>query len=379
MNEFSDEIAVMHRALELATRGEGRVEPNPCVGAVIVDENLRLIGEGYHPFFGGPHAEVMALENAGVAARGATLFVTLEPCSHHGKTPPCSDAVIAAGIRRVVISVADPAKHDKGSGAATGIEQLRAAGIEVSVGMCGPEGSELLAPFTTFMMQRRPFVHAKWAMTLDGKLATRTGHSQWISNEQSRAKVHALRSRMDAILVGIGTALADDPMLTARPSGSRTPLRVVLDPNARLPLDSQLVKTSSEIPLLVFVSEQADKIRVESLKETATEVIAVSAQEGGRGLELLPVLTELARRDVTNLLVEGGSHILGAFHDADFIDEVHCFVAPKIVGGEQAKTPIAGQGAENIPQHPSLIHATWQSLDGDLYLRGRVDRSSTSV
>src|SRR5207253_7885382 len=215
------------RALELAERGRGYVEPNPLVGAVVVHDG-RIIGEGWHQRYGEAHAEVNALTAAGDAARGATLYVTLEPCCHHGKTPPCTDAVLRAGVQRVVAAMLDPFPQVSGKGA----DLLRAAGVTVDVGLCEAEARRLNAPYLKLLATGLPYVTAKWAMTLDGKIATRTGDSKWISNEASRRRVHELRGRMDAIIVGIGTALADDPLLTARPTGPRTPARIVLDSRA---------------------------------------------------------------------------------------------------------------------------------------------------
>ncbi|WP_437192014.1 bifunctional diaminohydroxyphosphoribosylaminopyrimidine deaminase/5-amino-6-(5-phosphoribosylamino)uracil reductase RibD [Planctomicrobium sp. SH527] len=367
---FSDETAVMQRALELARLGAGAVEPNPCVGAVIVDSELNLLGEGNHERYGGPHAEVMALRQAGDLARGATIFVTLEPCAHHGKTPPCADAVIQAGIRRVVCAVEDPAGHNQGAG----FERLRTAGIAVEVGLGREEGEELLAPFTTLMTQGRPFVHAKWAMTLDGKIASRTGSSKWITNTQSRERVHQLRGRMDAVLVGVGTVVADDPLLTARPAGVRRPVRIVLDPVARTPLNSQLLQTQSEGPLLFVVSESADTRRVEELRNLGAEVYVCPLQSDGIRFDLTELLAELARRRMTNLFVEGGRHVLGAFQDAGFIDEVHCFIAPKIIGGLDALTPVGGTGGEMMPEMSSLLRPRIEVLGDNVYITGRVRR-----
>lgn len=228
---FPTPADVMRRALELARQGEGYVEPNPMVGAVIVDDYLQCLGEGFHRQFGGPHAEVNALREAGARAQGATLYVTLEPCNHHGKTPPCVDAVLQAGLRRVVVGMPDPFAKVNGAG----IARLREHGVAVEVGLLEAEVRRLNAPFRKLVETGIPWVHAKWAMTLDGKIAARTGHSQWISGAASRAVVHRLRGRMDAIVIGIGTALADDPLLTARPAGPRVATRVVLDSTARLP------------------------------------------------------------------------------------------------------------------------------------------------
>ncbi len=371
MTQFPDELSVMQRALHLARLGEGFVEPNPCVGAVIVDETRRLLGEGYHERFGGPHAEVMALRQAGESARGATLFVTLEPCSHFGKTPPCADAVIAAGIRRVVISVGDPAKHNSGAG----VEKLRAAGIEVEVGLCSEEGSALLAPFVMLMTEDRPFVHAKWAMTLDGKIATRTGASRWITNARSRETVHQLRGQMDAILIGSGTALADDPLLTARPAGPRRPLRVVLDSQARLPLQSRLLSSLEEGPVLIAVAQSAPSDQVNTLLAAGAEVWQSPVDGDPRRISLAGLLKELALRKVTNLFVEGGGQVLGAFLDSRVIDEVHCFIAPTLIGGEEAPGPMGGLGFSQMNELPRLHAPEIRELDGDVYIRGRVSRA----
>ncbi|WP_437186963.1 bifunctional diaminohydroxyphosphoribosylaminopyrimidine deaminase/5-amino-6-(5-phosphoribosylamino)uracil reductase RibD [Planctomicrobium sp. SH668] len=368
--EFVYESQVMDRALLIAQSREGFVEPNPCVGAVIVDPQLRFIAEGCHERYGGPHAEVMALRQAGDAARGAWLFVTLEPCNHHGKTPPCTEAVIQSGVSRVFISVADPANHGFGPG----VEKLLSAGIDVQLGLKREEGETLLAPFTTFMTKSRPYVHAKWAMTLDGKVATSTGHSKWITNETSRAQVHALRGRMDAILTGIGTVLADDPLLTARPAGARVPLRVVLDSQLRIPLDCQLVRTAKDTPVLLFTTAQADEDKCRRLSGLGVEVIQLNSAASSIRCHLEDVLSELKNRQVTNLLLEAGSGILGAFHDARLIDEVHCFIAPKLVGGASAISPIGGQGQPEIPAVPSLTGWRLKFLDGDIYLRSTVSK-----
>ena len=262
----------MRRALELARRGLGFVEPNPPVGAVVVADDGRVLGEGWHERFGGPHAEVMALAAAGEAARGATLFVTLEPCCHFGKTPPCTRAVIAAGIRRVVVATVDPAAHANGGG----IAELRAIGIEVEVGLMADDARRLVAPFARLTTTGLPWIHAKWAMTLDGKIASKTGSSRWITNEASRAVVHQLRGRMDAILVGVGTILADDPLLMARPPGPRTPIRIVLDSTARTPLKSQLVRTARDVRTVVVATQHAPEDRCAALRAAGVEVLVIS-------------------------------------------------------------------------------------------------------
>ncbi len=256
----------MRKAVELAERGRGHVEPNPLVGAIIVRDG-RAVGEGWHQQYGQAHAEVNALAAAGDAAHGATLYVTLEPCCHHGKTPPCTDAVLHAGIARVVAALADPFPLVAGQGAA----RLRSAGVAVEFGVCADLARRQNAPYLKLLAAGRPYIHAKWAMTLDGKIATRTGDSQWISSDASRRVVHELRGRMDGILVGIGTALADDPLLTARPPGPRTATRVILDAQARLPLDCRLVRTAREVPTLIATTPAAPAETVAALRRTAAK------------------------------------------------------------------------------------------------------------
>lgn len=360
---------VMRWAIGLARRGEGRVEPNPMVGAVVVDERLALLGEGFHERFGGPHAEVHALAQAGATARGATLYVTLEPCCHQGKTPPCTEAVLAAGVRKVVVGSVDP--HPQVAG--KGIARLRQAGVEVETGLLEEEARRLVAPFRKLVETGLPWVHAKWAMTLDGKIAARTGHSQWISNAQSRAVAHRLRGGMDAIVIGIGTALADDPLLTARPAGARVATRVVLDREARLPLASKLVATARDVPLIVATGNDAPADRVAALRNTGVEVLAVlSTGSEQKSADLRGLLSALGTRGCTNVLVEGGSETLGAFFDQRLIDELHVFIAPKLLGGSAAKSPVAGIGLEQVPQWPGLVQSRIELLEGDVYVRGDV-------
>ena len=363
-------VEAMSRALELARRGVGRVEPNPAVGAVIVADDGRVLGEGWHERFGGPHAEVMALAAAGVSARDATLYVTLEPCCHFGQTPPCSRAVIAAGIRRVVVATVDPAAHVNGGG----IAELRAAGIDVDVGLMAREARRLIAPFTKLMTTGLPWVHAKWAMTVDGKIASKTGSSRWITNDALRAIVHQLRGGMDAILVGIGTVLADDPALTARPPGPRTPARIVLDSSGNTPLESQLVRTARETPTIVVTTVHADTERCSSLRAAGVRVLLIEPGSTGHP-DLKVLLAELGHQRLTNILVEGGGQILGAFFARNLIDEVHAFIAPKLIGGANAPSPLMGEGRTDMREALSLEDAAVEILDGDVYLHGWTART----
>lgn len=369
---FTTDESAMLRALEISQAGIGLVEPNPTVGAVITDANGRFISEGFHSQYGGPHAEVVALNNANESVTGATIYVTLEPCSHQGKTPPCADALIAAGVGRVVVAAEDPAPHVAGEG----IKRLRNAGIQVDVGTCSEQAQALIAPFRKLQLQKQPFVHAKWAMTLDGKIASRNGSSKWISNEKSRAVVHQIRGRMDGIITGIGTVLSDDPLLTVRPPGLRVPTRIVLDSQARLPLTSNLIQSLEQSPILLFVSQNAADEKVAALVNSGIEVIKTPLDQQTDRLDLSEILNELGRRQMTNVLLEAGGQVLGAFWDGQHIDEVHCFVAPKLIGGSGAHSPLSGLGLESMEQAPQLENPRIETLDENVYINGRVEHSS---
>jgi len=353
----------MRRAIELAARGEGYVEPNPMVGAVLVTDDLRLISEGYHQEFGQAHAEVAALDGVESVPGDALLFVTLEPCNHTGKTPPCCDAILNAGIRTVVIGSPDPAPHTSEQG----IQRLRDAGVDVEVGLLQSDTDALIAPFRKRITTGKPWVIAKWAMTLDGKIASRTGHSQWISSPESREIVHQVRARVDAIVVGRGTVEADDPLLNARPAGARVATRVVLDRQCQLSPQSSLALTAHDFATLLFCSESADAARVGALKATGIEIARTDPGNIGK------VLAELGSRGCTNILAEGGSEVLGSFFDAGEIDEVHVFVAPKLVGGMAALSPFGGHGLASIPERLSLVGGySSRPVGSDLYVTGRL-------
>lgn len=353
----------MLRALELAARGQGYVEPNPLVGCVIV-RGAEVIAEGWHRHYGGPHAEVEALTMAGPRAEGSTMYVTLEPCSHQGKTPPCAPAVIAAGVRRVVVALDDPFDEVAGRG----FEQLRGSGVEVIRGVCEAEARKQNAPYLKRVTTGRPWVIAKWAMTLDGKIATRTGDSRWISSKASRELVHALRGRVDAIIVGRGTAAADDPLLTARPPGPRTATRVVLDSQAALSSMSQLAQTTTEAPVLVVASGEAHPAELERLQRSGCETFICKGDTHAE--QLAEMLDELGRRNMTNVLVEGGQTVLGALFDEQLVDEVHVFIAPKLIGSSEAPSPVGGAGLELMSAAWELDDPTHEQIGGDVYLRG---------
>lgn len=359
----------MDRALALAVQGIGCVEPNPPVGCVIV-RGSEIVGEGFHERFGGPHAEVNALVAAGANAKGATAFVTLEPCCHEGKTPPCTKALIAAGIQRVVTAVEDPFPEVSGRG----IAALEAAGIECEVGPRAAEANWVLAPYRKLLTTGRPWVIAKWAMTLDGKLATRTGDSQWISSEASRGVVHQLRGRMDAILVGSGTARADNPLLTARPADlrdvKRIATRVVVDSAASLSLESRLVQSARDVPVIVAAADDVLSGAEQSLRDAGAELLRCPGSTHAARLDAL--LAELGRRRMTNVLVEGGGQLLGALFDMRAVDEVHVFIAPKLAGGAGAPSPVGGEGVERMAQALKLADINMEALDTDVHVFGRI-------
>lgn len=430
MNQ-DDEIW-MRRALSLARLGRGRVEPNPPVGCVLLRDGV-VIGEGYHRQFGLAHAEVDALQDAqrrGNEALGATAYVTLEPCSHFGKTPPCCQALIDAGVARVVAAIGDPSPHVAGQGFAA----LTAAGIQVQIGVLEDEARHLLGPFLKRLQTGLPWVIAKWAMSLDGKLATHTGHSQWISGLAARQLVHQLRGDTDAIMVGIGTALADDPALTARlpnhptsspgdpcchtppatasapssPLGAtwgagsdpapvsmgtapqRRATRVVVDRQLRLPLGSQLVRTADQYPVLLACAPTADKTRRQALVTAGVEVWspplpagektsvapdgAPSSNDFDYAEMVRQLLAALAARGMTHVLVEGGGDLLGNLFDQGLVDEVYVFVSTKILGGVDAISPVGGRGLAQVPSTQSLHRLSHQVLGDDILIHGFVTR-----
>ena len=352
-------------AIKLAQRGRGAVEPNPMVGCLIVREGT-IVGEGYHQKFGGPHAEVEAIRAAGAATEGADAFVTLEPCCHTGKTGPCTQALVDAGIKRVVIGCEDPNPQVRGKGA----QRLRDAGIVVETGVLEAQARRLIAPFAKLMTTARPWVIAKWAMTLDGKIASHTGSSQWITGEASRATVHLLRGVVDAIVVGRGTVEADDPLLTARPAGPRTPARVVLDSQASLASGSKLIQSIDKAPLLVAASYDAPTGNIQRLAKLDVEVIQLEGQDHAERLSAL--LDELGRRQMANVLVEGGGGVLGSLLDLDDVDEVHAYLAPKLIGGASSSSPVAGIGIEKMSEALQLKDIEITQLGEDIRICGYV-------
>lgn len=333
---------MMGRALELAARGAGQVSPSPLVGCVIVTSDGEIAGEGYYLYERLKHAETLALEEAGPRARGGTAYVSLEPHAHHGRTPPCTDALIKAGIKRVVAAIEDPNPKVSGKGFA----HLRSVGVEVLTGLLAHEAERLNEKYIQFMRTGRPFVHLKLASSLDGRIATRTGDSRWITGEAARRRVHELRHEYDAILVGAGTALADDPLLTDRSGLKRhRPLvRVVLDRKLRLSPASRLALSARQWPVLVYTAEPSGHRAASMLESGGVEI----AREESGGQDLRAILDDLGRRSIQSLFIEGGARVAGAFLDAGLVDKVSFFIAPLIIGGEDARPAIAGDGAQTI-------------------------------
>ena len=356
----------MARALELARGVEGTTNPNPPVGAVVVRDG-RVVGEGATLPPGGPHAEVVALRKAGELAQGATLYVTLEPCSHHGRTPPCVDAVIGAGVSEVRVAIVDANPRVGG----TGVELLRARGVVVEVGDGEAEAGVLAAPHAKFITVGRPLVTAKFAMSLDGKIATRTGDSKWITSEASRRYVHELRARSDAIMAGIGTVLADDPQLTARDADGtplpRQPLRVIVDSSGRTPSDAALVAQPGET--LVAVADAGSDSRL-GLEKAGAEVFTAGGPDGRVDLDEL--MDELGRREITSLLVEGGGTLLGALFDSGLVDRVVAFVAPVIIGGSSAVSAVGGDGVARMAEAARLSNVRIETIGDDVVVTGWV-------
>lgn len=346
----SPDETFMQVALDLATNGLGHVEPNPMVGCVIVRDGA-IIGHGYHAKFGGPHAEVAALRSLDSIdqAAGATVYVTLEPCSHHGKTPPCADALIDAKIGRVVVAMEDPFSEVSGRG----IARLRDTGIDVTVGVLQDQAERAVAPFVKRVTTGLPWVIAKWAMTIDGRIATRTGDSQWITNPQSRAAVHELRARVDAIVAGMGTVTADNPQLTARLSGEdSSPPRIatrVIFCRHRLPtLESMLVRTIDQAPLLLVAGPGVDIIGLRRLADAGASVMPIDDDDPATMAGT--VLRKLAADGATNVMLEGGGEIFASFFASNNVDECHVFLGPKAFGGVAAAGPIGGSGVAQVSQ-----------------------------
>lgn len=354
----------MTLALELATQGAGKTAPNPMVGCLLVKDG-EVVGEGWHKAAGAPHAEAEALAAAGDRACGATAYVTLEPCNHHGRTPPCADALVKAGIAEVVYAMADPHALAAGGG-----DYLRARGIRVRSGVCEEEARALNRFWLHAVEHKRPYVIAKFAMSLDGKIATHSGDSKWITGPEARERAHALRGLVDAIVVGAGTVIADDPSLTARDGLEvmNLPLRIVLDSEGRTPPAAAVFDRAGRGALLV-TTKRAPAARLDAFRELGADVLVLDANRSGRP-DVAELITALGARGVCGLMVEGGSEVLGAFFDAGAVDEVWAFIAPVVIG--RGKSAVAGLGVERVAEAFALADVEYERLGGDLLIRGRI-------
>jgi len=357
----------MRQALDLARQGVGRTAPNPAVGAVVVVDGV-IVGRGFHPQAGQPHAEIFALRDAKGQCEGADLYVTLEPCSHHGKTGPCCEAIIEAQISRVFVGVQDPNPLVSGRG----IERLRAAGIDVTVGVCSQECRHLLAPFVKHITTGKPLVILKAGLTLDGFLSTSTGDSQWITCEDSRRHVHHVRDKVDAVMVGIGTVLEDDPRLTTRlPHGGRDPVRVVVDSHLRIPLNATILNLRSSSKTIIATTDRANRDKLQQLKDNPdVDVLVLPEKDNQVDLDVL--LSTLGQFDIQSLLVEGGAILNQSLFEHKMIDRVMLYLAPKLLGGDDGKGLFAGQGVKKLSDALELCEVRTQNFGDDVLFEGEV-------
>jgi diaminohydroxyphosphoribosylaminopyrimidine deaminase/5-amino-6-(5-phosphoribosylamino)uracil reductase len=365
---MSESHKFMLRALELARTALGRTSPNPAVGAVIVRQG-QVVGEGYHPEAGAPHAEIFALQQAAEKAVGSDIYVTLEPCSHQGRTGPCADALVSAGIKRVFIGTIDPNPRVAGQG----IKRLQDAGVEVQVGICEKECRELIRAFSWHITHRTPYTLYKSAMTLDGQIATWTGDSRWVSGDESRQRVHSLRDQVDAIMVGVETILADDPQLTTRlPEGGQDPLRIIVDSHLRTPLASHIVQQQSSAATLIATTCLAPTENLAKLQHAGCEILILPEAEGKVSLSALWL--ELGRREVQFLLLEGGRTLAASALKAGLINRLQVYVAPKLLGGAGLSGLFGGKGCALMRDALPLMNLEVEKVGDDLLLSAEVKR-----
>jgi diaminohydroxyphosphoribosylaminopyrimidine deaminase/5-amino-6-(5-phosphoribosylamino)uracil reductase len=356
------DIEFMNEALRLARMMAGRTSPDPMVGAVVVRGGV-IVGSGYHGEVGSPHAEAIAIKKAGAGAKGATLYVNLEPCCHFGNNPPCADTIITSGIKRVVTAMKDPNPLVSGKG----FRKLKNAGVKVDVGLLGDQAEKLNEAFVKFMTTGTPFVILKSAMSLDGKIATVTGQSEWISGEASRKMVHILRSHVDAVMTSIVTVLVDDPMLTVRMVKGRNPLKMIIDPEGRIPLGSKILK-NEPWKTMVVVTEKAPSSKIKALEKLDAEVI-ITRSSGGM-IDLKQLMRVLADRGIMSIMVEAGGGLAACAIRAEIVDKIMYFIAPMIIGGATAPTPVEGDGIVNILQALKLKKCSFSKVGDDLLVEG---------
>ena len=351
----------MKLALRMAKKGEGKVSPNPMVGAVLTKKE-EVIATGYHRYFGGPHAEVEAIEKAKGEAQGTTLYVSLEPCNYYGKTPPCTEKIIQAGIKKVIAATSDPTS--KG-----GLRRLAREGIETELGVCQEEARRLNEAFFNYLREKRPFVIVKAAISLDGKIATPGGQSKWITGEKSRRFAHSLRNKVDAILVGINTVIKDDPSLLP-PSSKRKFVRIILDSKLRTPPKARLLNDQEKAGTFIFATSQANKKRLEELKEKGIKVVVTEAKQ--EKVSLKEVLKKLGELEIMSLLVEGGGEVIASFFEEKRVDKVFLFLASRIIGGKEAPTWVEGKGVNLLKETPYISIDSLKKIGGDYLLQGYV-------
>ena len=361
----------MKRALELAKLGIGYTNPNPLVGAVIVKEG-RIIGEGYHQLYGSHHAEINAFRNAVEDVKGATMYVTLEPCSHYGKTPPCAEAIVEKGIKRVIVGMKDPNPLVSGKG----IKILEKAGIEVITGVLEEEGKKLNEIFLKYITTKLPFCIMKTAMTIDGKLSTNSGDSKWITGELARKYVHELRHRVAGIMVGIGTILTDNPYLTTRLENEKgkDPIRIIVDSSARIPIEARVLNLHSSAKTIIATTERAPKDKIKAIEEKGAEIIVLPMKNEKVDLSFL--MKALGERKLDSVLLEGGSELNYSALEEGIVDKVNAFVAPKIIGGNTAKTPVGGLGKEFMNEAIRLSDIDIHRFGEDIMIEGYIRKES---
>jgi diaminohydroxyphosphoribosylaminopyrimidine deaminase/5-amino-6-(5-phosphoribosylamino)uracil reductase len=366
--EAEEQRDFMARALTLAAKARGRTSPNPLVGAVMVKDG-RIIGEGYHRGAGEPHAEIEALREAGQEARGATLYINLEPCCHWGCTAPCTKALIQAGLGEVYMAMLDPNPLVNGQGRA----ELESAGVRTHVGLMAGEAERLNQAFANYITTGLPFVTAKYAMTLDGKIASHTGDARWVTGEQARRRVHELRDESDAVMVGVDTVLADDPLLTTRLNKDdlRHPLRVVVDSRGRMPLSARILREDTPGQTLIATTDQIPPERVVKLQEQSAEVLQLPSRNGR--VALFPLMEALARREMMTVLVEGGGTLLAGLLEQGLVDRVLAFIAPKVLGGKDAPSPVEGMGRERMAEATELTDIEVERIGDDVLISGYLE------
>ena len=356
----------MALAIKLAKKAEGRTSPNPLVGALIVKGN-RIIGKGYHKRCGLPHAEVNAIRSAGSEAKGSTLYVTLEPCDHHGRTAPCTDAIIKSGIRRVVTAMMDPNPLTDGRG----IKKLRAHGIRIKTGVLENEARAINKPFIKFIIKRLPYVRVKVAESIDGKIATKSGDSKWITGEESRRYVQVLRSKVDAVMVGSGTVLKDDPMLLCKIPGAKQPIRVIVDSGLKMPITSKLFSTAGSHSVVVATTKKASFKKAEICARNGVSLLFCKIKNNR--VDLKDLLKKLSWLGIADLLVEGGGELVAGLLEEKLVDRFIFFISPKIIGGRDAKTPVEGAGVDKVADAVKLKNISMRMFADDIMIEAEAD------